>query len=253
MKNYIISNHVWSLIPARSRSKQMKEKNLQKILNCSLVGHAINASKSSKLISRTFVSTDSIKIKQEALKFGAEVPFLRSKKNSGNFSTDYDVVLEFVKKIQQIQNILPKYIIYLRPTTPMRESKILDKAIIKFKKLKNYESLVAVDKMNEPVHKKFFIGNNKLKPIFSNMSIDDGNKPRQLFPASYTLNGYLDIIRTKNIFKKKYLGTKCFPFITPKSIDIDDQFDLSYARHVAKHFYKYNKKSKRKNLILYGK
>ena len=49
--------------------------------------------------------------------------------NSGNLSTDYDVVLEFVIKIQQIQNILPKYIIYLRPTTPMRESKILDKAI----------------------------------------------------------------------------------------------------------------------------
>ena len=87
MKNYIISNHVWSLIPARIGSKKIKEKNLQKILNYSLVGHAINASKSSKLISRTFVSTDSIKIKQEALKFGAEVPFLRSKKNSGNLST----------------------------------------------------------------------------------------------------------------------------------------------------------------------
>ncbi len=81
MKNYIISNHVWSLIPARLRSTKMKEKNLQKILNYSLVSHAINASKSSKLISRTFVSTDSIKIKQEALKFGAEVPFLRNKKN----------------------------------------------------------------------------------------------------------------------------------------------------------------------------
>ena len=38
-----------------------------------------------------------------------------------------------------------------------------------FKKLKNYESLVAVDKMNEPVHKKFFIRNNKLKPVFDAM------------------------------------------------------------------------------------
>ena len=60
---------------------------------------------------------------------------------------------------------------------------------------------------------------------------------------------YQDVLETNNIFKKKYLGTKCFPFIIPKSIDIDDQFDLNYARYVAKHFYKYNKKTKRKNLI----
>ena len=244
MNNYIINNHIWSLIPARSGSRGIKDKNLQKILNYSLVGHAIKASKNSKLISRTFVSPPSPPLPHEALKFGAEVPFLRSKKNSGNLSTDYDVVLEFIIKIMQIQNILPKYIIYLRPTTPIREAKVLDKAITKFKKLKNYESLVTVNKMNEPVHKKYFIRNKKLKSVFSNMSIDDGTKPRQIFPASYTLDGYLDIIRTKNIFKKKYLGTKCFPFIIPRSIDIDDQLDLDFARYVAKNCYKFNKKMK---------
>ena len=45
----------------------------------------------------------------------------------------YDVVLEFVRKIKQIKNILPKYIVYLRPTTPIRESRVLNKAITNFK------------------------------------------------------------------------------------------------------------------------
>ena len=242
MKNLIMNNNVWSLIPARSGSKTIKQKNLQKILNYSLVSYAIKASKKSKFISRTFVSTDSKKIKREALKFGAEVPFLRSKKNSGDKSTDYDVVLEFLTRILHIQNILPKYIMFLLPTTPFRESKVLDKAIIKFKKLKNYDSLASVDKMNEPVHKKFFIKNNKLKPVFSNLSIDDANKPRQSFPTSYNFNGYLRIFKTKNILKKN-LGTKCFPFIISRTIDIDDQFDLNFARYAAKYLYRFNTKN----------
>ena len=241
MKNFTTRNDVWSLIPARSGSKTIKRKNLQKILNYSLVACAVKVSKKSKLISRTFVSTDSKKIKQEALNFGAEVPFFRSKKNSGDLSTNYDVVLEFLDKILQIQNTLPKFIMYLLPTSPFRESKILDKAIIKFKKLKGYDSLTSVDKMNEPVHKKFFIKNNQLKPVFSNLSIDDANKPRQSFPSSYNFNGYLYIFKTKNILKKN-LGTKCFPFIIPRTIDIDDQFDLSFARYAAKYLYKINRK-----------
>jgi CMP-N-acetylneuraminic acid synthetase len=151
------------------------------------------------------------------------------------------VVLEFLDKILQIQNALPKFIMYLLPTSPFRESKILDRAIIKFKKLKGYDSLTSVDKMNEPVHKKFFIKNNQLKPVFSNLSIDDANKPRQSFPSSYNFNGYLYIFKTKNILKKN-LGTKCFPFIIPRTIDIDDQFDLSFARYAAKYLYKINNK-----------
>ena len=157
MKNFSTKDEVWSLIPARGGSKKVKKKNLQKILNYSLVAYAVKASKKSKFISRTFVSTDSKKIKQEGLKFGAEVPFLRSKKNSGDLSTNYDVVLEFLNKILQIEDKLPKYIMYLLPTTPFRKSKILDKAVIQFRKLKGYDSLASADKMNEPVHKKFFI------------------------------------------------------------------------------------------------
>ena len=241
MKNFITIDEVWSLIPARSGSKTIKNKNLQKISNYSLIAHAIKASKKSKLVSRTFLSTDSKKIEKEGLKFDAEVPFLRSKKNSQDLSTDYDVVSEFLEKIIKYEKIVPKHILFLRPTTPFRNSKIIDKAIIKFRKNKNYDSLISVHKMEEPVHKKFFIQNNKLKSVFSKLSMDDANKPRQNFPNSYTANGYLDIIKTKNIFKKKYLNKKCLPFIVSKTIDIDEKFDLNFARYVAKHLHKLRK------------
>ena len=85
--------------------------------------------------------------------------------------------------------------------------------------------------MNEPVHKKFFILKDKLKPAIGNLTLDQANNPRQKFKKSYTANGYLDIINTKNIFlKKNYLGRNCYPFITQSAIDIDDQTDFEIAK-----------------------
>ena len=70
------------------------------------------------------------------------------------------------------------------------------------------------------------------------MSLDDANKPRQTYEKSFTYNGYMSIIQTKNILKKINLGTKCLPFIVPSSIDIDNKNDLLFARYAAKYLYK---------------
>ena len=80
MNNYKFIDEVWALIPARSGSKRVKNKNLKKIQNLSLVARAIINCKKSININRTFLSTDSTKIKNEGLKYGAEVPFLEVKK-----------------------------------------------------------------------------------------------------------------------------------------------------------------------------
>ena len=229
MSNYKFLNKVWAIIPARSGSKRLKNKNLLKVGKLSLVGHAIKIASGTKNIHRIFVSTDSKKIMSESKKYNAEVPFLRSKKNSQDNSNDFDVLNEFLQKISKLENKLPKFIILLRPTTPLRNVKTINKAIKKFKRLKNYDSLVSAHKMNEPVHKKFFIKKNFLVPVISGLTNDQANKPRQKFISSYTANGYLDIIKTENIFKKKYLGKKCFPFILQRAIDIDDKLDLLIA------------------------
>ena len=100
--------------------------------------------------------------------------------------------------------------------------------------------------MNEPVHKKFFIKKNKLKPVISSQSIDGANNPRQNFIKSYTANGYLDIIYTKNIFNNEYLGKKCFPFVIDRAIDIDDKTDL----FIAKSMYSIKSKCLRKLKII---
>ena len=69
-----------SIIPVRSGSKRVKNKNIRKLIGLPLLAHTIKHSLYSKLIDRTIVSTDSNKYAKIAKKHGAEVPFLRPKK-----------------------------------------------------------------------------------------------------------------------------------------------------------------------------
>jgi len=236
-KHFIINNEVWALIPARIGSKSIKKKNLQKISGISLLEHAIRTANSCKKIKRIFVSTDSKLIKKIGINNGAEVDGLRERKYSKDKSSDFDVFKDFFKKRKN--KSLPEYFVYLRPTSPLRNYKIIDQAIAHFKKLKNYDSMVSVHEMSETAYKKFIIKNNFLIPLFDNLSLDDANKPRQKFIKTYSGNGYFDIIKTKNIYKKKYLGDKCFPFITDKVVDINNYFDLKFTRYL-KNFFKIN-------------
>jgi CMP-N,N'-diacetyllegionaminic acid synthase len=235
-KNYIIENNkVWALIPARIGSKTIKRKNLKKILGKTLLEITINTAISCKRIDRIFVSTDSKLITNISIKLGAEVEGLREAKYSTDFSTDLDVFKDFFLKRRY--KSLPEFFIYLRPTSPLRNYKILDYAILKFKKKINYDSMVSVHEMSETAYKKFVIKRNLLRPLFKSISLDKANMPRQNFKKTYSGNGYFDIIKTQNIFKNKYLGEKCFPFITKKTLDINSQFDLNLCRLLKKFNY----------------
>ena len=76
MKDKIIA-----LIPARSKSERLKNKNILKIGKYPLLAIPILAAKKARIFDKIIVSTDSQKYAQIAKKYGAEVPFLRPKKN----------------------------------------------------------------------------------------------------------------------------------------------------------------------------
>ena len=97
-----------AIIPARSGSKSIKNKNIVNLFGKPLIYYSINVAIKSKYISRVIVSTDSKKIKKIALKYGAEVPFLRPKKYSLDNSKDYEVInhaLKWLKKMKILNQI----------------------------------------------------------------------------------------------------------------------------------------------------
>ena len=120
--------YVVALIPARSGSKGVHNKNLRLLKKRSLLEWSIGAAIQSQAISRIVVSTNSVDYAQAAKNAGAEVPFLRPESISQDKSTD----LEFVKHALDFfssEGEIPDAIIHLRPTTPFRDPKVMDHAI----------------------------------------------------------------------------------------------------------------------------
>ena len=89
---------VLALIPARSGSKSIPDKNIRIIAGEPLLAYSIEHALASKLITRTIVSTDSPTYAEIARKYGAEVPFLRPSEISQHSSTDLDVFTHVQRK-----------------------------------------------------------------------------------------------------------------------------------------------------------
>ena len=225
-------NKIWAIIPARSGSKSIKDKNLKKIAGRSLIEHSIRSAKQINQVEKIIFSSDSKKYLKIANKIGVDILHHRSIKASKDYSTDLDFFKDFIKNYS-IKD-LPDFFIHLRPTTPIRKKSILTDAVKLF--LKNHNKFTAmrsVSKMSESSFKTFIIKNSKLCSINNNFKLDFFNNPKNNFPKTYFPNGYIDIVKTKNILKNFIHGNKVLPYlINDRVVDIDTLDDLKYANFI---------------------
>jgi 2-C-methyl-D-erythritol 4-phosphate cytidylyltransferase len=92
-----------ALIPARSSSKGVRDKNIKRLNNHPLIAYAIKAAQKVKAIQRVFVSTDSEPYAKIAKEYGAEVPFLRPPELSEDDSTDIEWVQHTLQKYSHLE------------------------------------------------------------------------------------------------------------------------------------------------------
>ena len=221
--------YVVALIPARSGSKGVKNKNLRELGNAPLIAWSIKCGLNSRMINRTIVSTDSEEYAVVARDWGAEVPFLRPESISKDESTDLDFVLHALDFFKSEEKI-PDLIVHLRPTTPLRNPLVVDEAVtFASNSGKEMTSMRSVHEMSETAYKSFEIGQNgNLVTVFSHSEIlDTSNLPRQNFPKTYSPNGYVDVLIPEYILSMGALhGNKVTPFITESSFEIDTEADF---------------------------
>tara|TARA_Y100000310_G_scaffold122315_1_gene120973 strand:- start:12381 stop:13106 length:726 start_codon:yes stop_codon:yes gene_type:complete len=215
---------ITALIPARGGSKGVPGKNIRTLCGYPLIAYSIMACKLSKNINRVIVSTDSQKIADIALKFGAEVPFIRPPEFAEDNSTDLQVIQHY------FDNSEVKELAYLRPTTPLRDPEILDKNIELFFKNRNLMSgMRSMSEMPEPPYKVFKIENGFCKGFFEDYNgiKDYTNLPRQIFPLAYQPNGYLDISKRETAaLGISAFGQKIIPAITEHVTEIDMEYEF---------------------------
>ncbi|HFP7636465.1 TPA: CMP-N-acetlyneuraminic acid synthetase, partial [Campylobacter coli] len=133
---------ILAIIPARSGSKRLVDKNIMYLQEKPLIAWSIEAAIKSKFIDRVVVSTDSFKYADIAKNYGALVPFIRKGMLALDSTPTFDVI-EDVIKFYNSRQISYKYIILLQPTSPLRNEKHIDEAIELFF-LKKANSIVSV-------------------------------------------------------------------------------------------------------------
>jgi N-acylneuraminate cytidylyltransferase len=221
---------VVALIPARSGSKGVRNKNTRLLGGQALIAWSIMAAKKSNLIDRVIISTDSKEYASLAIKLGAEVPFLRPAEISGDRAIDYDFIAHALDWLVANDDE-PEYIVHLRPTTPFRDPNLIDTAINFFKNSNLATALRSAHEMSESAYKTFEIQpEGQFKRLGAEgTALDAANNARQQFPVTYQANGYVDVLSTQFIRANKLIhGDWVLPFITPtvQEVDTEDDFAL---------------------------
>jgi len=106
-----------AIITARGGSKRIPKKNIRNFCGKPIIAYSIEAAIESGLFSEVMVSTDSEEIAETARRFGARVPFLRSRKNADDYATTADALLEVMERYQEMGRTF-SYLCCIYPTAP---------------------------------------------------------------------------------------------------------------------------------------
>jgi N-acylneuraminate cytidylyltransferase len=217
-------NNIIAIIPARAGSKTLMDKNIKLLSGHPLIAYSIAAAKLSKKIERVIVSTNSKKYADIAKRYGAEVPFIRPDKYSTDTSTDKDFLVHAMSFFKNYE-----YWVHLRPTTPLRNIEIIDKAIKEIVNDKHVTSLRSGHKAPESPLKWFIKKENYFKGLIEN---ENYNLPKEAFEQVYIPDGYVDILKSSFVMNNnKIHGDKMIGFESPVCTEVDSLEEFNYIQY----------------------
>jgi CMP-N-acetylneuraminic acid synthetase len=224
---------ILAIIPARGGSKRLPRKNVLNLANKPLIAWSIESAKNSKYIDKLILSSDDEEIINVAKKFGCEVPFVRPKELAQDETRSIDVVLHTLKTLKENYD----YVILLQPTSPLRTTKDIDKAI-EFYFEKEATSVIGVCEME---HSPLWANTLDETMSMENFLDDKYNNSRsQDLPTFYRINGAFYMSTVDSIVKNEtfFVKENIFAFLMSQehSVDIDTKLDFIVAEVVLKNF-----------------
>lgn len=214
-----------AIIPARSGSKGLKDKNIIDLCGKPLMAYSIEAAVKSGLFERVICSTDSELYGEIASEYGAEVMYRSAELATDNAST-FGVIRDVLVRLESSYDCF----VLLQPTSPMRDEKHVIEAVDLFEKNKNvFDFLVSV-KIAE--HASVLV-----KPIEEDNSLkyfdtDFSNYKRQSY-EEYSPNGAIFMAKPEAyLHQKHFFGSKSIAYKMSEfdSVDIDTALDYVFAK-----------------------
>jgi CMP-N-acetylneuraminic acid synthetase len=225
-----------AVIPARSGSVRVKNKNIKLINGHPLIAYTIEFAKKSKMFDKVICTTDSKQIGAIAKYYGCDEVVIRSKAISSTTSPDIDWINDLVKK-----NLLTsEYFCILRITSPIKSKIHLNSALRLLVKSKG-DSVRAITKIHDHPGKAWVYLDKKkglITPVIhskNSTNIAFHARQYQDLPLVYVQTSSFEFIKTNSVKKN---GTRegrvilGYEINYPDTINIDYEEDFDYFKYL---------------------
>lgn len=222
-----------AIIPARSGSKGLKNKNIKELNGKPLLAYTIETALESKQFTRVMVSTDSEMYAKLAVQYGAEVPFLRTEATSNDEAGSWNVVYEVLERYKQFGELFVTACL-LQPTSPLRKAEDIIDAYCLYEE-KHAEAVTSVCEVeHSPLWTMNLPFDNSMREFRRNIKTD---APRQKLRTFYRLNGAIYIRKISYLNDDIIVHNEdeyAYIMHRKNSVDIDTLDDFEYAEFLIK-------------------
>lgn len=216
----------YAIVPARSGSKGVPNKNIRKLCGHELIGYSIAFAK--KLgVDRVFCSTDSEAYAEIAHRFGAEVPFLRSPFASGDKAMEQDILKDMYAQFPSANIGVPDLLVWLRPTFVFRDLASVRECITRLEQ----DSALTACRVVVPSESRLYkIEAGKLHPTFRT----DGKSMIRRQDVGHAYRVFCTDVFRGGVSHDAFLGENVGAVVGDKvcGLDIDDEFDYKIVEAV---------------------
>jgi len=222
-----MDNKVLAIVPARGGSKSIERKNVVQVCGLPLIAYTLNALRGIRHDIDHIVSTEDEEIKEVAVRYGGNVPYLRPIELARDETNIIDVIDDVLMKAGREY----EYVMLLQPTAPLRSSEDID-AALELADTHGARSVCGFMKVDSfhPWYMYYLEEGKKIRQVVE-------TKPgmrRQEFPEALWRNGAIYLFRVDMYrAERKFISDDCVPYIMPaeRSINIDGPEDLKLAEY----------------------
>lgn len=226
---------ILAIIPARSGSKSIKDKNIRLIDGKPMIAYSIEHALKTPEIDRVIVSTDSEEYANIARKYGADVPFIRPAQYATDDALDIDVFRHALWYLKENEGYEPDIVVHLRPTYPIRNIEDISKTIQMMTEDTSLTAVRCIAPAKEIPYKMWHLmEDGKIRPLMTDIK-ECYNMPRQQLPTVYYQNACIDVIRADVITKENSMtGDNIAGYVMEYNFDIDTEEEFKKAEEYIK-------------------
>lgn len=229
---------VVALIPARSGSKRVRDKNIRLLAGHPLIAYSISAAVNSGVFADVVVSTDSEHYAAIARHYGAQVPFVRPREYAGDTSPDIEWIDHALAVLAEGGRTYDCFSI-LRPTSPFRLPETIRRAWEAFKAEDGVDSLRAVEKCSQHPGKMWVVRGGRMLPLLPFGPAEQPWHSSQYpsLPEIFVQNASLEMAWTRVVTEQHTIaGNTIMPFWTEdyEGFDVNSSYDWSLAEEMVR-------------------